>query len=334
MVHMPTKPEILHLVTDDNVGGLKTSLDVFLNSRLASKFSLSVALTKDFKTISREYKPNVIVFHTACSWVNLIKLFPLDKYSKLIICEHHYNSIFSKFVPSQPRFYLLLRIFYGLANRVVAISRNQVEWMQQNHLVDPRKIVMISPARVLDDFLALSPISQAPDSCLHLGAYGRFSKEKGFDILIEAMHLLRDLPIKLYIGGEGPEEDSLKAMANGLNNIEFVGIVDNVPEFLKNCDAVVIPSRRETWGFVCTEAKAAARPVVASAIGGLVEQLSDLGILVSPESPEVIAAEVRNLYALPKSALRELGERNRKSIAGDLERYLTQWDDLICELLA
>ena len=55
---------------------------------------------------------------------------------------------------------------------------------------------------------------------------------------------------------------------------------------------MVIPSRLEPWGIVCVEAKAAAKPVLATAVDGLSEQVQSCGMLVSSSDPAVLAPAI------------------------------------------
>jgi glycosyltransferase involved in cell wall biosynthesis len=97
-----------------------------------------------------------------------------------------------------------------------------------------------------------------------LGAYGRFSQQKGFDILIKAMQLVPSNQVQLILGGYGADEAMLKQLAEGMENVRFLGAISDVPSFLSTCDVVIIPSRWEPWGNVCLEAKAAGKPVIDS----------------------------------------------------------------------
>ncbi|CAN1211940.1 hypothetical protein TUMEXPCC7403_17170 [Tumidithrix helvetica PCC 7403] len=351
------KRNILHLITDTDVGGVRTALEVLLNSRLSQEFHFSTLFTNQAiqQLRGNSLKPDLIVFHTACSWSAIPKLFCLKWFSKIAIYEHHYNDSFEVKVPSPLRFHLMLWLSYAIADRVIAVSQAQANWMYQHRLVNPKKLKIVTPARALDRMLEVPEISaseisnpeaEALPSSLSLGTYGRFAPEKGFDILIESIKrvpsLLPDLTVKLYIGGYGDQEDHLKALAHSSNNIEFVGIVKDVAQFLQKCDVVVIPSRREAWGIVCMEAKAAARPVIACTVGGLVEQIlvgsspsleADYGVLVPPENPEVLAQAIAQIGALPKTTLREIGKRSRESVRHSLEVYISKWEELILEVL-
>src|SRR5690606_7017796 len=74
-----------------------------------------------------------------------------------------------------------------------------------------------------------------------IGSYGRFSFEKGYDVLIEALKILNDKKIdfQCYLGGSGNEENNLKLLTEKYNladKVKFVGWVENKEEFLNKID--------------------------------------------------------------------------------------------------
>ena len=97
---------------------------------------------------------------------------------------------------------------------------------------------------------------------------------KGVDVVIDAMAHVRT-PARLVIAGDGPERARLERRGNA----QFVGEVDTAArdELLRRASVVVVPSRvlangrSEGMPVVALEALAAGVPVVASAVGGLVE---------------------------------------------------------------
>jgi glycosyltransferase involved in cell wall biosynthesis len=76
---------------------------------------------------------------------------------------------------------------------------------------------------------------------------------------------------------------------------------------------LLLPSAREGWPNVVTEALASGLPVVASAVGGIPEILTDpaFGRTVPPDDPVALAAAVREFLAAPppRAAVRAFAER-------------------------
>lgn len=148
---------------------------------------------------------------------------------------------------------------------------------------------------------------------------GRLASRKGVDILIRAWKkVIRRFPdAYLLIVGSGEEKMKLKKLATELdliNNIRFVGEVDNVVDYLHVTDIFSFPSRLEGAPNAVLEALACGLPVVATKIGGLVDIIYDNvnGILVSPERSDLLAQNICELLK-NKNYRKKLGTKARES---------------------
>jgi glycosyltransferase involved in cell wall biosynthesis len=146
----------------------------------------------------------------------------------------------------------------------------------------------------------------------------RLEAEKGHRHLIEAMPaILAGAPRAwLVIVGEGSQDDALRAQAAALpaparDRIVFTGRRDDIAAVTADLDIAVLPSLREAQGISILEAMARLKPVVASAVGGVPEVLTDGvdGLLVPPESPSALADAILRLASDP-------GLRERLGMAG------------------
>ncbi len=129
-----------------------------------------------------------------------------------------------------------------------------------------------------------------------IGAAGRLTKVKGFDVLIEAVRLLVESGRRprVLIAGEGPERDSLRtqiAEAGLQDRIQLLGIREEMATLYAACDVFVLSSHREGSPSVVLEAMASECPVVATAVGGVPEIIEDgrSGILVPPGDAQSLA---------------------------------------------
>jgi glycosyltransferase involved in cell wall biosynthesis len=181
----------------------------------------------------------------------------------------------------------------------------------------------------VDQFLAIAPKSRQIDQPLVVGAYGRLCPQKGFDVLIEAMKHLNHNQVRLQIGGTGPDEAALKHQAQGCDTIQFLGRIDDVPQFLSQCDVIVIPSRWEPWGNVCLEARAAATPVIVTAVDGLPEQVQAFGQVIPAGNAVALARTLADFTQMPAQTLSQFGEQGRLSAQGAWDTYLDQWQSLL-----
>ncbi|RQD83731.1 MAG: glycosyltransferase family 1 protein [Methanocalculus sp. MSAO_Arc2] len=146
---------------------------------------------------------------------------------------------------------------------------------------------------------------------------GRVSWQKGPDILVEAVpHVLaRRADIQFIIAGKGDMLPMIQERSIGLP-IQCTGYVSDQEhlELLNAADLVCIPSRNEPFGLVLTEAWSAGKGVVASDVGGLSMNISNLvdGIKVPP-APEPIAWAICYAIGNP-DFLRSMGIAGRKKV--------------------
>ncbi|KAA0971237.1 glycosyltransferase family 4 protein [Aureimonas fodinaquatilis] len=124
---------------------------------------------------------------------------------------------------------------------------------------------------------------------------GRLVDWKAVDILLEAMHRIRDVPgCRLDIIGDGDMRPTLEAQARNLgltDRVTFLGFQsqEKCASLLAQSDALVLSSLYECGGAVVLEAMASGLPVVATAWGGPADYLDpSCGILVEPTSRETL----------------------------------------------
>ena len=132
-----------------------------------------------------------------------------------------------------------------------------------------------------------------------LAIIGRMHPVKGHRVLLEMLPaIVRCCPrALLLVIGDGPERAPCEALARGLGmsgHVRFLGRRGDVPRLLSAVDLVLMPSQSEGLGLAAIEALAAARPVIAFAVGGLPEVVTDglNGRLVPPGDCEAFANAV------------------------------------------
>ena len=144
-----------------------------------------------------------------------------------------------------------------------------------------------------------------------IGCVGRLTTEKGHEDLITAMVAVsQQFPeALLLLVGDGPRRAELEAQVERLGlrgHVRFLGVRSDVPEILAQLDLFALASRYESFGLAILEAMAAARPVVASRVGGipLLVRDGETGFLVPPNSPSEMAAALCDLASKPDRARR------------------------------
>ncbi len=183
-----------------------------------------------------------------------------------------------------------------------------------HNAVDPARFSRPDP-RGRDELQALFP---APRELL-IGAAGRLSPEKGFEVLAAAApRVLRSHPGVGFIHfGEGscrPQVERRIAAGGVGESFILGGFRTDLDRLLPHFDLLVLPSYTEGLPNIVLEACAAGVPVVATAVGGTPEVLGPAGgILMPPGNPRALAAAINGALARG-AALRDLGEAGRRYV--------------------
>ena len=114
-------------------------------------------------------------------------------------------------------------------------------------------------------------------------AAGRLARQKGFDVLFEALIGLRGRGLEpvLALAGDGPMAGQLASLARQTElAVRFLRHRADVPALLGVADVVVVPSRWEGQPLIVQEALRAGRPIVASKVGGIPDLTGEDGALL------------------------------------------------------
>lgn len=200
-----------------------------------------------------------------------------------------------------------LRRLFGRCGAVTAVSEF-VRDCVQGEAPDPDREIIVIPNAIPAPTVAPRPYPANK----HVLALGRMVADKGFDTLVEAFpSVLAEHPdARLTIAGNGPERAPLQQRAVELgvpHAIAFPGWTEPaaVQQTMADAAVVAMPSRwQEPFGLVALEAGHAARPCVASRVGGLPSIIVDgeTGRLVPSDQPAALATAIAALLADPAEA--------------------------------
>ena len=258
--------------------------------------------------IARRVKPQVILSTVVYlnTMVVLAKpFFPSNV--RVVLREAIMPSAFLAGEARQPRFWeWVYRRLYGKADKIVCLSESMSAEFADRFGVPREKLTCIynpidaTAIRLAAGDLTSSYSGEGP----HLVSVGRLQRQKGFDILLKAMPLLRrHVPnAMLTIVGEGPLEQELKAQAQSLGlgeAVHFSGFQPNPWTFIKHADVFVLPSRFEGMPNTVLEALALGTQAVATDCPGGVREIKaqfpELK-LVAPEDPAALADAIVAQY--------------------------------------
>ncbi|QEG26636.1 D-inositol 3-phosphate glycosyltransferase [Gemmata obscuriglobus] len=187
---------------------------------------------------------------------------------------------------------------------------------------------------------AKAALGLPPDGLL-IGAVGRLSGEKGFDVLIRSVHQLvaRGLDARLVIVGEGGERGPLEALIRELDlgqRVRLAGWQADVRGFFEAMDVFALSSLREGLPNVLLEAMALEVPVVSTRVNGVPRLVQDgrNGFLVNAGDLDGLTRALAGL--LKNDGLREMfraaGRRTvetRYSFATRMQRLARLYDELL-----
>ena len=171
-----------------------------------------------------------------------------------------------------------------LARRI--LSRARLTLCASNALADAARDLGAGEVRVVGSGVEVPPSvgkEAQPPEVLYAG---RLSPEKGILDLLAAS----DNGMKLTIAGDGPLRDRVPGALGFVSHDKLGPLYDRAA-------VVAVPSHREGFGVVCAEAMAHGRPVVAGAVGGLLDLVvhEETGLLVPPRDVEALRAALHRL---------------------------------------
>jgi len=216
------------------------------------------------------------------------------------------------------------------ADHIVATCSDEVFELRRLG-AEPGRVSVVPCGVDLGRFAPAGPSEERHPALRRLVIVSRLVERKGIGNAICALARLPDAELVVAGGppaselASDPEARRFGALARRLGvegRVRLLGRVDHarVPALLRSADVAVCVPWYEPFGIVPLEAMACGVPVVASAVGGLVDSVvhGETGLLVPPRDPEELARALRSLLADPerRRAFGEAGVRRARSRYG------------------
>ena len=287
------------------------------------------------KLLFRE-RPDIVHTHTAkagalgrCAGF----VFNLTRTSRRARCAivhtFHGHVLHGYFGPLGTRMVQLTeRILARITDKIIAISERQRDEIAAILRLPDHKITVVPLGLDLEHLLAIETPDRSLRSSLgwsedHLvvGYVGRLVPIKDVPMLLAAFaELARDNPAaRLLIVGDGEQREKLEEAARAQRVtplVHFAGWQHDLPRVYGAMDVVALTSRNEGTPVAIIEAMAAARPVVATSVGGVpdVVRQGESGLLVAPEDSVAFAAALARLAEDPLLR-RHMGQQGREQVS-------------------
>jgi glycosyltransferase involved in cell wall biosynthesis len=245
-----------------------------------------------------------------------------------------------------PLYYWIDRLCLPRYERVICVSEDLLKRCAECG-VSAKSCALIENGIDTEQFQRRSTVAEAkaragvPVGRRLIGAVGRLSAEKGFDLLIRAVArlLAAGKDVELWIAGEGDERPKLEALVAdcGLaGRVRLLGYCNDTREVYHALDLFALSSLREGLPNVLLEAMALEVPVVATRIAGVPRLIQDgvNGRLVEPGDEEGLARALGQLLDGPplQARFRKAGRETivgRYGFAARMEKVRQLYDDLL-----
>ncbi len=300
-----------------DVAGIRT-ISIETLGRDIKIFNDLISFFKIVKIIKKE-KPDIVHAHSSkAGALSAFAVFVLRLILKLQAKSYKLKAIYTvhgwMFLEKRPWWWTTAMRFFSwltilLNHKTITVSENDKN-ASADFLGVKNKIVTIPNGIGTINFLEktearkkILPKQEKLGELFWFGAIAELHKNKGLNFAIEAVD--KNLPAILVIIGEGEERKNLEQLIikRGLQEKVFlVGQIDNAASLLKAFDVFLLPSVKEGMPYSVLEAGAAGRPIIASAVGGLPEIVTDMesGILVQAGRPAEIKKAMEFLMNNPE----------------------------------
>jgi glycosyltransferase involved in cell wall biosynthesis len=253
-------------------------------------------------------KPDVVLsFITVSNVLTIIAAAGLP--ARVVVSERTSPGVYFSV---EPQWRALRRLCYRWADKVVVQTKDAAKWVEENCRVKP--IVIPNPLRILPDI--------ACERELLVIAVGRLSKEKGFDIVLEAFaRISPDFPgWHLAILGEGPERQALLDLRDRLGlggRAELLGQSREVEKWMARSGLVVHASRREGFpnvvleamgmgaAVICADCHSGPAELIKDGINGRLVPVGDVGALARAMSDLMSKPDLRRTLGQEASQVRQ-----------------------------
>lgn len=244
--------------------------------KMASTYKMKVA----------EFQPSVVHLHSTFAgfWFRLPLVFSQKQPYKVVYCSHGWAFDMQKPMWVKRIFAAIEKGLLRHTDHVVCISEHDKRSAMSFGMREEKFIVVRNTIELADDEIV--PVS-LDSKFINFLYVGRFDKQKGFDVLAEAVRLSNNSKFRVYCIGGAVVSNTDTAECFKDPRLIALGWKQKkeVLQYMKGCDGLIVPSRWEGFGLVALEALVCGCPVFHSGAGGLPEILPNSEFSIQLEQP-------------------------------------------------
>jgi glycosyltransferase involved in cell wall biosynthesis len=260
----------------------------------------------------REWQPDVVHLHSTFAGFALRPLLAWrPNRPRIVYCAHGWA--FDREGPALANrvFEAVERLWSRWCDVVVCVSAHELAAGARIGITRGRLALVNNGIRDVDAVADVEAARAAwPAGLRRVLFVGRLDRQKGVDILFDAMRRLDGKAFALVVGASVVADEGPAALPPNVRIVGWLGR-DQIAAYYAAAEVVLISSRWEAFSLVAVEAMRAGCAVVASAVGGLRDVVADgvSGVLVAPESAAALATAVDGLG---EDELRAMGRAGRE----------------------
>jgi len=193
----------------------------------------------------------------------------------------------------------LVYLVSHLAHAIMLVSKSEIQLTSESvgHALPKNFVVMYSTGK--DEVVEHPQARNAADkNAVIFCATSRLVEAKGISDLVQAFNkLVKDSDnYRLWLVGNGPDEERFHAEAKGNNYITFVGHSDKPLTYVAAADVFVHPTHHEGFSLALAESAMLGKPMIATNVGGNPELVTkDNGILVPLKDSDALCKAMQTL---------------------------------------
>ena len=281
---------------------------------IESRWPISIGIIRRISTLIQKESYDIVqtnLIH-ADVWGACVKKFFIPSL-KLISVKHGYDEKYQQKYGFNPR-YLRKNLFFLLTKwsaiyveQVVSISHGLQELLIKGGMVQAEKAIVIPYGFDFDDIKEKTKSGELRYGNPQIIIAGRLVPVKQHHLVLKIMpQLIKKFPdIQLVIVGSGPIENELKQISKDMkidSHVRWEGFRNNMHDYIRDSDIMVLPSSAEGFGLVILEAWQHKKPVVAFDIPAPNEIIIDNinGCLIEPFNTNLLYKKIVKILSNPQ----------------------------------
>lgn len=237
--------------------------------------------------------------------------------------------------PAQKKSYIYT--FQNGLDEIVGISKENLDCFYR----DAPELIKDKPTRIIPnaiDIDVFKKIERPKNEVITFGNCVRLTDQKGLEDLLQAVYQIKSLgkKFRVLLAGDGEDRQKLEAFCeeNNLNEVEFLGHVEDTAEFYNKLDFLVFTSRFEGTARTILESMACQVPVISYNASSMKELVIDgeNGLLAKAFEVPDLTNKILHFLNNP-DGLEEMGYNGRKMVESNYNREIIykKWSDYLTE---